>query len=373
MTRRTHNRCSRPGMTLVELLMVVTIMTILMAVAIPMVRPAFQNRQLREAARQLNAFFAGAKSRAAELGRPMGVWIEASGVPGSPQYSSRIYMAEVASDYTGAVLGSRMTIEFPAPTAPPAPRPNPPWTDDFDNEPLGQLHFWDATGRVLDDLQNSTLLGTLVSPTEKFYVRFDHKGPLYPCLNNGGVFLIALPYGVPPGLEQPGSMPIPPGSPPVGQTFEIIRGPTKSVVSPLTFPGDAVIDLTVSGVGVGLDGNSFIAATPDAPIVIMFTSNGQVGQVYVNQIAYSPTGSLFLLIGRRAKVVDPTSIVEFPDPALSNLSDPSNLWLTINNRTGAVTTEDNAATYALPASTAPLDRIKAAREFARASSQKGGR
>ena len=105
-------------MTLVELLMVVTIMTILMAVAIPMVRPAFQNRQLREATRQINAFFAGAMARAAETGRPVGVWIEASGVPGDPQYATRLYLAEVAPSFTGAALGSRATIEFPSPSAP---------------------------------------------------------------------------------------------------------------------------------------------------------------------------------------------------------------------------------------------------------------
>ena len=306
MTPRSFNRRSRQGMTLIELLMVVTIMTILMAVAIPMVRPAFQNRQLREAARQLNAFVAGAKYRAAELGRPVGVWIEASEIPGSLQYSTRVYMAEVAADFTGVTLGTRMTIEFPAAAAPAAPRPNPPWTDDFDDEPLGLLHFWfwDATtGTSVEDLsQNATLLGALVSPMEKFFVRFDHKGPLYPCVNYSlsGVplFLISLPYGVPPGLEHPGSGPFP-GYPPVGQEFEIIRGPSKSVVGPLTLPGDAVIDLTVSGVGVGLDGDSFKVATPAAPVIIMFTPDGQVGQVYVNHIAYSPTGAIFLLIGRR--------------------------------------------------------------------------
>ena len=58
----------RHGLTLVELLMVITIMTILMVVAIPMIRPAFQDRNLREAARQVNTFLRVAQARAARTG-----------------------------------------------------------------------------------------------------------------------------------------------------------------------------------------------------------------------------------------------------------------------------------------------------------------
>ena len=46
----------------------------------------------------------------------------------------------------------------------------------------------------------------------------------------------------------------------------------------LTLPGDAVIDLTVSGVGVGQDINAFLAASPTAPVIIMFTPSGQMGR-----------------------------------------------------------------------------------------------
>ena len=92
----------------------------------------------------------------------------------------------------------------------------------------------------------------------------------------------------------------------------------------------------------------------------------------MNYTAFEPTGPVFLLIGRRAKVVDPTT-PEFVDPESSNLADPANLWLTVNHRTGVVTTEDNASTLGLPSSATFVDRIKGAREFARGSRQKGGR
>ena len=46
---------------MVELLIVVAISMLLIAIAIPYIRPALENNKLREAARQLNTFFVGAK------------------------------------------------------------------------------------------------------------------------------------------------------------------------------------------------------------------------------------------------------------------------------------------------------------------------
>ncbi len=352
MAQQHSYRRMRFGMTLMELLMVVAIMTILMAIAIPMVRPAFQDRQLREGSRQINAFFAGAKARAAETGRPAGVWIEASGVPGDPQYAVQLYMAEVSPNFTGSILGSTCTIDTTTNTL----RFWTPWT------PLGQQL----------DLNTETQLNQLtVLPENQFFIRFDHKGPAYPCFNNSGVFNIGFPNGIfPKGVEDPGGAATPPGSRPVGKEFEIIRGPSKSIVSPLTLPGDAVIDLGLSGVGVSVDANAFGLAMPGAPVVIMFNPSGLPGAVYVDNVDYPAAGSIYLLVGRRSKVIAPALAASTIDPELSNLADPANLWVTINNRTGAVTTEDNVATTA---AATVIERIKAAREFARGSRQKGGR
>ncbi|MFO7903485.1 MAG: prepilin-type N-terminal cleavage/methylation domain-containing protein [Pirellulaceae bacterium] len=346
-----QERHFRRGMTLVELLMVVAIMTVLMAVAIPMVRPAFRDRQLREAARQMNVFFSGAKARAAESGRPFGVWMEVQADPDSGPYAVQLHMAEVAPDFTGAVLGERCTVEQTGPTT-------------------GQLHFWLPDGTQ----QDTEYLERLLNPdrVEKFHIGFDHKGPVYKCEHdpsNAGVFEIFIPRGVPPGTRHP-SDPSNPGPRPVGQTFEITRAPNKSIVTPLTLPGDAVIDLTVSGVGLGANTNSFAAASANMPLMVMFNPTGQVKTVRMDNVSWQPTGSIYLMIGRRAKVVTPGG-AGFSDPEVSNVADPANLWLTINSRTGAVTTEDNAATS--PASMSVQARIKAAREFARGSRQKGGR
>jgi hypothetical protein len=158
--------------------------------------------------------------------------------------------------------------------------------------------------------------------------------------------------------------------------YEITRGPVRSSVTPLTLPGDSVIDLSVSGVGSSgyeLDPGA-IAPWVATPVIIMFAPSGRVDHVYAANLAFRPFAPLHLLIGRRAKVVSP--LTDMSDPQRCNLADPTSLWITIAERTGSIFTSDNADTSFLPPATPPYDpslRIKAAREFARSSIQKGGR
>ena len=69
-------RRARPGLTLVELLVVVMIMAIMLAVAVPIVRPPVEARAVREAARMVNTALASARTRAIQTGRPVGVMFE---------------------------------------------------------------------------------------------------------------------------------------------------------------------------------------------------------------------------------------------------------------------------------------------------------
>lgn len=61
------------GMTLVELLVVMAIISILVSTAIPVLSPASDARRIREATRGINTFIAGAQARALERQRPVGV------------------------------------------------------------------------------------------------------------------------------------------------------------------------------------------------------------------------------------------------------------------------------------------------------------
>ncbi len=107
MAREYARKHDRHGMTLVELLMVIGIMTLLLAVSIPMIRPAFQDRYMREAARQVNAFsLAGAKHGRPSWDDRWRVWIErVDATELGSRHATRLYLAEVAASFTGASLG----------------------------------------------------------------------------------------------------------------------------------------------------------------------------------------------------------------------------------------------------------------------------
>jgi hypothetical protein len=295
-------------------------------------------------------------------------------------FSTQLNMAEVAPPFTGAFVGARATVEYPASVSLSAPPVTSEWPHEFNYSSLGELHFWDATGTA-PDASTRGWLRQLVANGEIFFIRFDFKGPNYACLRHdaGGntFFLISLPSGaIPRGTQHVA----PPGDY-AGLTYEITRSPSQSIVSPLTLPGDTIIDLTVSGVGLGQHAHAFdyerpSATPPDppAPVIIMFSPNGQVGFVYVDNIAKTPTGPIYLLIGRRAKILNPTAPTSpIADPELSNLADAENLWVTVNNRTGSITTEDNDFTADMSAAATLAERIRQARQFARGSRQKGGR
>lgn len=334
MARELHIRKHRHGLTLVELLMVIGIMTLLMAVSIPMIRPAFQDRYMREAARQVNAFFSSAQSRAAELGRPVAVWIERvdDSELGS-RNATRLFLAEVPPSFTGATLDSRVTVDS-----------------------SGGLNFSGIDQQIL-----TTLLG----PGERFTIRFDHKGFLYHGKRTAPFsWEIQMPLGVPPGADLSGP----------GVTYELTRGPTRSAAAPLVLPGDSVIDLSMSGLGP--TGNEFDSATvapwTASPVIVSFAPSGRVEYVYMAATAIRPFAPLHFLIGRKARVVNPfTSSVA--NPTTANLADPTCLWITISERTGTVLTSDNSDTSQLPPATPVPARIGAARELARMSRQKGGR
>ena len=67
------HRGDRQGLTLIELLVAVTIMLMITAIAIPLVAPSGDERRTRETSRLVTSFFQGARTRAIQTGRPFGV------------------------------------------------------------------------------------------------------------------------------------------------------------------------------------------------------------------------------------------------------------------------------------------------------------
>jgi type II secretory pathway pseudopilin PulG len=177
LVRRAYTLTVSRAYTLAEMLIVMTIMLMLVVVALPAVKRVMEDGNVREASRQLNAYFAMAKSRALQTGRPCGVMMVCEPVLGIadptagsgiiPHWPSRqvnkFYLAEVPAPYSGGTIGAKGRIMVHSSIV------STPATYCF--YPL------DSSGAL--DFSELAMLRSLVSTGETILVRFDFKGAWY--------------------------------------------------------------------------------------------------------------------------------------------------------------------------------------------------
>jgi prepilin-type N-terminal cleavage/methylation domain-containing protein len=309
----------RRGVTLIELLIVIAILGILIGLAVPLVQFATADRQIREASRALNAHFVGAQARAAELQRPVGVWIERR--PGIPGEAFDLYLAEAPPPYAGDTEFARC------------------WTmRDPMNNRRGTAKFDTSSLLLFSPPMPSTPADNFVQVGD--LIRFNYRGIYYRITDVRKPPVSEIDFVIPgplPTVELPPDVAM--GSSP-GYPYQILRREIRSSAGSLQLPDTTTIDLTVSG--LGLAGNEFFPNNAQ-PVVIMFSPTGGIDTVRVNGSANPPTGPVHLLIGSTEKVMqaDPLAVAVGDTPE-ANLRDLSNLWLSINHRTGKIATAENA-------------------------------
>lgn len=356
-------------MTLVELLVVISIMLALVAVAIPMLRPILDRRPVREAARTLSGVFAAAQVRARETGRPAGVWIER--FANHPQAAFTLYQAEVPPPYGGPTVstGARLT-----PTAGTDP--------NYD--------YFTAT-------INETLDTSLVHSGDVFQCNF--QGPWYTVDTSAALSLTLKLRRT--GLNVPWTATNSQYYP-----FQIQRQPVRTAARPIQLPGSTVIDLYASGTGaLAFEPRN---ASDSSSVVVMFSPTGALDSVYcrnMNLGAATTTWErvvlsdpLYFLIGRRDRLLSVTAdLTSNPDPAPGdslaedgkrNWEDLNNLWVTVFPHNGLVSVAEMADAVGIAkkhdptftGTTYPYDtrsnRLKGfgyTREYAREGQSLGGR
>jgi type II secretory pathway pseudopilin PulG len=365
-------------MTLVELLVVVTISVILLASAVPLMRPALKDAQLRESTRQLNVMCAMAKARAREIGRPVGIQIERS-APGS-NASFEIHFAETPPPYSGDFVDAVV---------------------DLVDVPDSMGNFDGFADQILFSKAESASLFIATDPRRSLakvgdFIQFENKGPHYQITyvgdpNSSGLVYemsVTAPQGSGVSNQLLATRRTTTSGP--GIPYTVFRQPIKSPLNSVQMGGGTVIDLEYSGIGVDLTGTppgaTFFDAgytnpsgnLNDQPVVIMFEPGGGVSQVYTRfynssgGLTYGgqrPNGTIYLLIGKFEQTApapvtpaSPSATPPSPRATPSNLGDLSNVWLAIGTLTGTVTTAENVGGA----------NVAAAREIARSAQSMGG-
>lgn len=327
----------RSGFTLIEMIVVIVVVLVVSGLAISLAAPDNNARRLRESARQVQAMLQGARAKAIETGRPVGVLIEPDGV--APFRASSLQNIEVASSYAGDLLDSRVTINIP----------------NFSDLTKGQVVLngsdvgWQGLLKVGDLIRfnNQGHFYRIVGPADPM------STSVPPTLDfTSGVWeIVSTDAAIPTGwgyLNAPGVQ------------YEVVRQPETSAGTPLEIPDGVTIDLTLSGISKG----GTFPANP-GPICLIFSPQGQVA-VWMPQdpsgqflTMTSPGEAIYLMIGQNEALAPVAANTE------NNLANPNSYWVTIHHQTGQVTTSINHVTIdpALPGPVATPAAVAAARRF----------
>lgn len=383
----------KSGMTLVELLIVCFIIVLFVAVAAPLMRPNTNDRKAREAARQLNAYFAQAKAYAAQRSKNVALVFDRSAVEGAqdPNIVTRLYLAESPPTYAGDTLNSTVAL-WTEPGQPPVTGLTP-YPINGSAAHLLTLDFrWGVVNAMADVITLSYMpnppqpgnsvpftirLSNPDSPTTsgpwyqgmavyqpgfgipgrplQYFIVAQYNQPWFKHSPN----LVPTPYPPPPPYPTP-PPPIPPQ--PLNAAFQMNFPPQNSSTSNLELPTGTCVDLQFSGYqfydyAPGDERqaeplSASFASGSTSPLYVVFGPGGDVQYVLGNGgINYQPTRMNFL-VGTTDRAIEFAGDALLPAPypppngtgtlRLTNLNDRTCQWVTVNAHTGYISTADNA-------------------------------
>jgi len=295
-------------MTLVELMVVVAIIGLLSVVVLPLLANSSESRKTREAARSLVSYVARSQNRV--LGRTEwgGFWM----VPvAGTNYALDLFSADVPTLFQGdnlptTVTGSSTTISS---------------TPVFVLTPPGAIATSGSIG------------GATVSGTLGDLVRFDGSGPWYALVSATTLTLRGTGAFTVENVNQtPLNTPWPTAN--VAHTYELMRQPIRSG-SPLTLADGRCVDVAQSGY-VAAAGYVRFGDNPGS-IAVLFDGTGRLRQMIVGATRTTPTGAIFLLVGRADRAVpSPATFTPGDDSTGYNWQYADSYWIGIDPLTGVV-------------------------------------
>lgn len=250
------HRHHRRGMTLVELLVVIAIIGLLSVAVLPNLAGSAGPRKVRETARSVSSFIAGAQSSAIGSRTGAGIWIDllenpiVDNVGVAHAVALDLSLCDVPTPYGGETFGALVLLD---------PQPGP-----MDN--VAPLRF-DPPGTFA------------VSALSNLFIRFATNDSLFLLEQAGGGWRARMD---PARHQQPDNTVWPIASS-QGVAYEVILPPVKNPVRSLTVETEMVIDLTWTFLGI--DDGSWPPCDPTAAI-----SAGGIDVTSPVVMLYGPTG-----------------------------------------------------------------------------------
>ncbi len=361
MMIRSHDSHRRPKLaaafTLVELLVVLFLVLLLAAIALPNVREVLSDQLIARTARGVSTYIDVARNRAIAEGRQVGILLERGALPGDPRdraHSIRIRQLADVPPYSGDASNAVAVIQTNGTEA----HFNP-----SDNQLLALSASMVANGPGdVDDPQAPIRNGDYIEFPGGRAVPFTIGYRPLTALDTVPVIIYfdlnearTNAYGVSSNLFPSGARTVPTARP---IKYRIHRQPIVSTVAPLDLPRGVAIDLNYSGLGVS--GNQFapdMDTTIGVPnIAILFGPDGKV--VRVTEVDFSttpptarvvpPTGQIFLCLGD-ADGIRPDNLFALDRKATATFLNLDSAWIVINPSTGRVSASPMAPVATFPA------------------------
>jgi prepilin-type N-terminal cleavage/methylation domain-containing protein len=303
----------RAGMTLVELLVVVTIFGLLAVAVLPNIANTADDRRTRESVRMITSYVAKAQSRA--IGRQE--WAGFTMVPpnATSTFAIDLFLADVPIAYRGDTLTAGVTV-----------------TPSTATEQT--LSF---TGAFVAGVPN-VAAGDLI--------RFDSRGPWYELTANAAAFRLRTDATID-ALAGQNQYNTPwPAPSPATHTFEILRQPTRSG-SPLSLGDGRCIDLYWSGYGPAATYATFGASggyAAGTSATVLFDGSGRVRQLSLGTSRFAPSGPVMLLVGQSIRAGQAFAALNPSDDSVgANWQYPDSFWIAIDPASGIAKAAECAA------------------------------